>query len=608
LRRPLSWRRLCLSGNAVAVVVACASALGCRRPSVPESCLDVSSPEDPAGFDAPISLSATPSCGGGPVRWRQIAGPALRELTISPGGHTLSARTPPRAIVWSESVPSARPIPWGIVPYSPRTRGEIRMLASWRDAHGGLVERELRFAAADRSRGLPNTPVGARIHLGGDGWRLEERPTDSRAQLARDGALAALTPDVPGDWRLVDGAGRVLTLRGGRYADTPLDCGRSGCHQAISEAAAASPMTTVLARGMWAVPDPGPEYPGCALACHAVGDPGLDDGGFTHVARQIEFSPAHGDRWSTLPRPLRRLGGVGCLACHGPGALPEASSRWAILRSDVCASCHDAPPRYGHVAAWLGSAMARSDADPRAANDVACTGCHTTWGFLETFGQGAEPRRSRKPPVGTGPNGIACAACHAVHEHGRMAPTPGLLRSPPLPPILASAAPSTGPAVCLPCHTPDARGARPFASAASIWLGRGGLDPRTGAALDGRAPHGTIAGGCTGCHRESSAGDLQRGRSHGFTAPADGCRACHGDARADESLQTAARRLWRALFGRDVRPDHAAGQLVDRGTPRGRAAWNLLLVLEDRGAGAHNPTYARRLLDGAAAIVARGQP
>ena len=35
-----------------------------------------------------------------------------------------------------------------------------------------------------------------------------------------------------------------------------------------------------------------------------------------------------------------------------PGALPEA--RWSILRADVCAYCHDAPPRYGHVEGWRG--------------------------------------------------------------------------------------------------------------------------------------------------------------------------------------------------------------------------------------------------------------
>ena len=37
--------------------------------------------------------------------------------------------------------------------------------------------------------------------------------------------------------------------------------------------------------------------------------------------------------WDDLPRSLRRAGGVGCLSCHGPGAIPEESSRWAILRA-----------------------------------------------------------------------------------------------------------------------------------------------------------------------------------------------------------------------------------------------------------------------------------
>jgi hypothetical protein len=55
-------------------------------------------------------------------------------------------------------------------------------------------------------------------------------------------------------------------------------------------------------------------------------------------------------------------------------------------------------------------------------------------------------------------------------------------------------------------------------------------------------------------------------------------------------------------------PAHAEGQPVDRRTPRGRAAWNLLLVLEDAGAGAHNLGYARRLLASAEDLLTGARP
>jgi len=42
---------------------------------------------------------------------------------------------------------------------------------------------------------------------------------------------------------------------------------------------------------------------------------------------------------------------------------------------------------------------------------------------------------------------------------------------------------------------------------------------------------------------------------------------------------------------------------VDRRTPLGRATWDLLLVLEDPAAGAHNARYAQALLDAAASII-----
>ena len=603
---------------AVAVTLA---ASACRRPS--SGCaagerLALVAPLGPVGFDAPFSVAARPLCAevrAGTISWRQLAGPPVSELAPTDAGFALRARTPTLAA----SV--GAPLPWGVVPLSPRTRGELVLEATWRDGSGAEERHEVRVAAAVRARGLPNTPLGARVYLGGAGWHLEGHPPASAAKIemsetSASGGVASFLPDVAGDFRIVDGAGRGLTLRAARYDETPLDCGRAECHAAITTASAGSPMTTVLARGLPPAPDGhgamfGPGYPGCALPCHATGEPGLRDGGFVDVLGELGLDALAPRSWESLPRPLRRLGGVGCLACHGPGALPEASARWGVLRADVCATCHDAPARYGHVAAWRTTAMARADRDARAGADRACARCHTTWGFLANASAEAA-RIDRRPPVEVGPVGVTCAACHAVHDHviGR-APALALLRRVARPALLAGAvvpAPAEKTQICLACHTPDAADGAPTASAAALWLGRGGLDPATGAPLAGPTPHASLAGGCVGCH-QSGPVDVERGGGHGFVAGRASCARCHAKPFPDDDLRARARALWTAWRARSgaapddaaapddgAAPPHALGLRLDRATPLGRAAWDVSLVLEDPAVAAHNAPYARLLL------------
>jgi hypothetical protein len=210
--------------------------------------------------------------------------------------------------------------------------------------------------------------------------------------------------------------------------------------------------------------------------------------------------------------------------------------------------------------------------------------------------------------------GVACAACHAVHEHGARARASGvaLLRAVPRPALLAGAtlpAPAEKSGVCLACHTPDAADVAPPASAAALWLGRGGLDPATGAALNGPAPHAALAGGCVGCHEAGPGGGreaapaLEHGAGHAFVAGTSACARCHPKAPPADDLTSRARGLWSAYLARarvdapsGDRPPHASARRLDRATPLGRAAWDVALVLEDPAAAAHNAPYARQLL------------
>jgi len=564
------------------------------------------------GYGAPFELGAAARCpgpSGGSVVWRQVSGPAIRDVRTGTDGLRFEARTADVGEVRLDA--PAR----GIVPVSPRTSGAIVIEAAWRPARGEPSPGEgcrVTLSAASRARGLPNVGVGEGVLLAGAGWSVTAAPRGAAAALEPSGAMARLVPDAAGAWVLRDAAGGTLSLQAGRYDETALDCGRSGCHGPIADAVRASPMTTALRR---LIGDDArtPDETACAIACHATGEPGTHDGGFSEVASGVDL----GSGWSFLPRAARRLGGVTCLACHGPGAIPEPSARWAILRADVCATCHDAPPTYGHVAAWRSSRMARSDADPRTRTDASCARCHTTSGFLASLGGGAV---DRTPPPDVETTGIACAACHAAHDpHGNAdtARADRLLRDVTLPDSFRGVPVPERSRICVRCHAPAASFASgadgalaPPASAAAIWAGRGGIDPQTGDPLGAPSVHGAVDGGCVGCHRGGPV-ELERGSGHAFRADVTSCAGCHGDTVPDTAaigreIRDRAAFLLASLAG--VRPPVAsdprhAGTL---GLPRdriGRAVYDVLLVLEDPAAAAHNTPFARALLAAAARVI-----
>ncbi len=533
---------------------------------------------------------------------RHAGGALLDDVRVEDGGRRLSAKTRGLEAVWN----GAR---WGIVPVSAEHRGASQVTARTRLPDGKSFERSLEVAALARSAGLPSVAVGHGVLVAGSGFRLEKKPEGSRAELRKLGELTELVPDVRGDFALADADGRSLVIQSGRYDEMPLDCGRSDCHAAIAANARQSPMTHALEA------DLGGAHPlasvECALACHATGEPGTGDGGFSHVQAELDLV-ALPHTFAELPRALRRLGGVGCLACHGPSRVPPESARWAVLRSDVCAVCHDSPPRYGHVAAFRSSPMAASDRDPRT-RDGECARCHTTWGSL------GEP--ARRPPAEVGTTGLGCVACHDVHGHAETVRTDGaapanatpLLRAVDVSALLPAApAPALGPSrVCIDCHTPG-KGALPAASAAAIWAGTGGIDPETGSPLDGPAPHASDPRGCLRCH-DSGPSTFERGKGHAFTTRLDGCAPCHAErplrryelAREAHALLDEIVPLARAE--KRSGPPHAEPLATALSPQKARALRNALLVLEDPAADVHNPAYARRLLDTAGRVVRRGR-
>jgi hypothetical protein len=551
-------------------------------------------PRRVVGFDRPFEVAASPACDEArraSVTLAVAGGAVLAEARVLDGGARLSGRTaPPSAL-------SPR-VSTGIVPVADAERGATRVDVTTRLADGRVRHRSIEVAATARASGLANVALDHPVLLRGEGLRLTERPPGSRAELRSVGALLELVPDVPGRF-VLDGVRPARTIvESGRYDETPLDCGRSDCHRAIAQSALESPMTHAHARdlqGERALSDPS-----CALACHTTGEPGADDGGFSHVARELGNPDARA--FAELPRALRRLGGVGCLACHGPGAIPEPSSRFALLARGVCTVCHDSPPTYGHGRAFAGTRMASADRDPRT-REQPCARCHTTYGALGRFGH--------RPPAEV-ELGLGCVACHDVHPHGGGRAAPSLLRDLPLPDSLEVPSSLLGASrVCVSCHAPSSVETLPEASAVTLLLGRGGREPLTGAPLVAAAPHGTALDGCLSCHRSGPEG-LGRGASHAFSVGADACSRCHAPRSRDPSLRERARALFGRLGGAlppAARPLHSLPPVLPRDSVQARAFANVALVLEDPAADVHNPRYAALLLDTAeASLIRRSRP
>ena len=130
------------------------------------------------GFGGVLEFTARPGCpeaGAGKIAWTQTSGSPLRDVHAERNGYHFFATMPGLA----ESLGGAPP--WGIVPISPRTRGEVELRATWSNG-GATVTETLRASAAARSHGLPNVALGARVYLGGDGWRLQSAPPGSRTR------------------------------------------------------------------------------------------------------------------------------------------------------------------------------------------------------------------------------------------------------------------------------------------------------------------------------------------------------------------------------------------------------------------------------------------
>ena len=521
------------------------------------------------GYDAPFSFQVEPGCEAaktGPVVWQAVQGANLN-LSISQNGRMVRGRTP--------SLESLHGTPRGagLLPASPRTSARTVLSATWEGA-GRKVEQLFTLAAQTRATGLPSVARGHRIWLTG-AWTIKERPKGSKADAKSHGDNTSLLPDTLGRFVLSGPTKQSLELTVGAHGDGPQDCGRAECHREVSSHARKSPMTTIFQRGVTGKLDG--YNSSCVSGCHTTGEIGVDDGGYDSVLARFGWNPSlpiGPEAFDRLPRDARRVSGVTCTACHGPGAIPAPSASWSVLRTAVCATCHDFPPEYEHVIRYEKTRMAQSqrrkgiDAEP-------CSGCHTTAGFLIRIGASSKPRQAPREQS----HGLSCQTCHAAHAPKAAAQ---LLRLPDYPKGFPKPEKApTAARVCIACHASQSGGP---GQASLMFAQAPGVKP----------PHAQLV--CTDCH--GARDDSPKGASHDFAVRVSVCSRCHEppvmEKRPEEgSIAERAQALWKKRVRRPLptaaRPAHAQ-ELPEV------ARW-LSLILDDHGAAAHNAPYARAMLD-----------
>jgi predicted CXXCH cytochrome family protein len=550
------------------------------RVELPEYLSDV-------GFDRDVDVIATSRCGPVPSLTWSVATGKSTTLKVAQDGTQVRVHTPRM----SEALaPAQSMLPtWGIVPIAPRTQGEIVIEAR---AQGIAKPYRVVVTSAVRATGVPTVPAGGHVYLFGEGWSATPDVHGHAPKLAAQNGFTQVETDLSGKFVLRDSAGKRLGVRFGRYDEMPLDCARAGCHVEVGQTIDKSPMTSVFEHGLAGAF--GPDYDAtCALGCHTVGEPGQDDGGFLHLAERLgtRIPTTPSPEWfANMPRDLRRTSGVGCMTCHGPAAIPEPEARARILRANVCATCHDAPPKYNHVSAWQSSRMANSDSK-KETRSGACATCHTTAGFLVAIGA-RKPREHDAFEDGE-PMGITCAACHSPHAANSEA---SLVRK--VPGVDGASA-----AVCVACHG-GMRTEKPedLPAATSALL------------LAAPGPH-TTERSCLTCHSQPR-GSESSGTTHSFRADAKTCTTCHAtppiEAIAPEQASISARadRLFGKLVARGViladpgSTPHAGKRYgIAARSELAQIARSVAMVHDDKAAAVHNATKARQILDEAERVL-----
>lgn len=499
----------------------------------------------------------------------------------------------------------------------------------------------LTYKPAGSKATLLDSPLGKTIPIYDPSDRLAFQPI----------ARMLLKPDVEGQYvvtaTITAKSGTVnvgQTIFGATYVGIAgcTKCHSGGLAQNMATSWAKTSHSTLFKDGINGVASD--HYSGSCISCHTVGydaNNTVPNGGFSDLAAQLKWTMptvTKAGNWEAVPEALKNVSNIQCENCHGPGSMHAYSGGAAMAISKTfapadCAQCHEAPTHHIKSTEFNNSRHAIATRDPSGAGRESCVVCHTGPGFVG-MAKGDTTVDTTYSPIG-------CQTCHESHGQTSPATNAHLVRKLDSVTLADGTKVTDGGAglLCMNCH----KSRQNAAVYAAKTAGSSRFGPHHGPQADmlqgtngftygqtiPSSAHYFAAGdSCVTCHMQAlaeTAPGFSKTGGHTFTLslPSDGkspavqlvteCQNCHGprlttfdfplmdydgDGKID-GVQTEVQHLLDKLSAMLPPAGKSKAALAIDSTwtqPQLEAAYNWLMVTEDRSKGIHNTAYTVGLL------------
>ncbi len=481
-------------------------------------------------------------------------------------------------------------------------------------------------------------------HLTSPSWNVIQKPSGSNpsfgstTNLNDSDQVIIFKPDSAGTYKInfTDGSvvSDTLTINAGLYlgyTGGQIPCGT--CHGGKVEEWQQTGHYMIFEEGLNGTLSN--DYGPSCIKCHTTGyDENADNNGFDDFPFVFPDSlhPGVYDQMvAQYPLAMQR-GRVQCESCHGPGSehYGAANVMAVTLAAENCAWCHDGG-NYVIPSQWRTSKHATFG---HGMTRATCAQCHNGAGFVEYIESGKQPLTQDLPKVVP----ITCAVCHDPHS----AENPHQLRTMDVTLTDGETVEGGGNGtICMNCHKARENAVEytnDYLNNLSTHYG-----PRHGPQADilsaknavtfgqniSSSPHLEATGNaCVTCHMYpgsfDTGGNIILMGSHTFSMSHDtvdnvqACSPCHGNigesfsdkkyyvnGNADLDGDGTANGLQIEVEGllnqlKEMLPQDANGNVVVNDSSvtltQAQAAYDYLMVTEDRSYGIHNPAFVYGIL------------